>query len=77
MANERTHRDAEVGDSVTYRSPQGQEFSGRVVIKTNTHVVINVGGRGIPKCVDDSNFVRMRKGKNRVERSELAKILFG
>jgi len=73
----RTFRDAQVGDSVTFKNQHNQTFSGRVVIKMNTHVVINVGGRGTPKCVDDSNFVRMRRGKNRVERSELAKVIFG
>ena len=60
----RTFRDANVGDSVTYKSLQNQTFSGKVVIKMPTHVVINVGGRGMPKCVDDSNFVRMRKGRS-------------
>lgn len=56
-----TYRDAEVGDSVTYKTPQGQTFSGKVVMKFNTHVVLN--RKGQPKCVDDSNFVSMRRGK--------------
>jgi len=67
MACTDTIDNAEVGDSVTYRSPQGQEFTGRVVIRMPEHVVINVGGSGRAQCVDAHNFVSMRRGKNRRE----------
>ena len=65
MAKNNTINDAEVGDSVTYRTPQNQTFTGKVVIRMPEHVVIN--RRGMAKCVDANNFVSMRKGKNRRE----------
>ena len=58
--------DIMVGDSVTMKTPQGQELRGKAVMKGPHGWVINTGGRhGTPKVVSESNFVKVRKGKNR------------
>ncbi len=55
-------REARAGDTVWYKTPQGQQGRGRVVMRFTTHVVLNIGGRhGTPMVVNDKNFVRMRK----------------
>ena len=59
----KTFRNANIGDSVTYITQQKQTFSGKVRMKFPTHVVIMVRN-GQPKCVDDNNFVSVRKGRN-------------
>ena len=59
-------KDIQVGDSVTMSTPQGQVLNGKAVMKGPYGWVINVGGRhGTPRVVSESNFVKMRKGKNR------------
>lgn len=62
-------KDARIGDTVTFRTAQGQLRKGRVVLIPRSgegeHVVVNCGGRhGTPKCVDANNFVSLRKAKN-------------
>ena len=58
--------DIQVGDSVTMKTPKGQELRGKAVMKGPHGWVINTGGRhGTPRVVSESNFVKMRKGKNR------------
>lgn len=57
-----TYRDAQIGDSVKYITPQKQTFNGKVVMKFATHLVLN--RKGQPKVVDDKNFVSLRKKKN-------------
>ena len=59
-------KDIQVGDSVTMSTPQGQVLNGKAVMKGPHGWVINTGGRhGTPRVVSESNFVKMRKGKNR------------
>ena len=59
-------KDIHIGDSVTMMTPQGQELRGNAVMKGPHGWVINTGGRhGTPRVVSESNFVRMRKGRNR------------
>ena len=59
-------KDIQVGDSVTKKTPHGQELRGKAVMKGPHGWVINTGGRhGTPRVVTESNFVKMRKGKNR------------
>ena len=58
--------DIHVGDSVTMKTPQGQELRGKAVMKGPHGWVVNAGGRyGTPKVVSQSNFIKLRKGKNR------------
>ena len=59
-------KEIQVGDSVTMSTPQGQEVRGKAVMKGPHGWVINIGGRfGTPKVVNESNFIKMRKGRNR------------
>mgnify|MGYP004250893793 FL=1 len=59
-------KEIQVGDSVTMSTPQGQEVRGKAVMKGPHGWVINVGGRfGTPKVVNENNFIKMRKGRNR------------
>jgi hypothetical protein len=59
-------KDIHIGDSVTMITPQGQELRGKAVMKGPHGWVINTGGsHGTPRVVSESNFVRMRKGRNR------------
>ena len=59
-------KDIQVGDSVTMKTPQGQELRGKAVMKGPHGWVINIGGRfGTPKIVNENNFIKMRKGRNR------------
>ena len=59
-------KDIHIGDSVTMMTPQGQELRGKAVMKGPHGWVMNTGGRhGTPRVVSESNFVRMRKGRNR------------
>ena len=59
-------KDIQVGDSVTMSTPQGQLLNGKAVMKGPHGWVINTGGRhGTPRVVSETNFVKMRKGKNR------------
>jgi hypothetical protein len=54
------------GDSVTYVTPQGNTRSGKVVISTATHVVLNAGGKhGTPAVVDEHNYSSHRATSNR------------
>ena len=58
--------DIMVGDSVTMKTPQGQELRGKAVMKGPHGWVINTGGRhGTPQVVHENNFVKVRKGKKR------------
>ena len=59
-------RNIQVGDSVTMKTPQGQELRGKAVMKGPHGWVINTGGSyGTPRVVSESNFVKLRKGKKR------------
>ena len=59
-------KDIQVGDSVTMKTPQGQELRGKAVMKGPHGWVINTGGRyGTPQVVHENNFVKVRKGKKR------------
>ena len=59
-------KDIQVGDSVTMKTPQGQELRGKAVMKGPYGWVVNTGGRhGTPKVVGESNFIKLRKGRNR------------
>lgn len=59
-------KDIHIGDSVTMMTPQGQELRGKAVMKGPHGWVINIGGRfGTPKVVNENNFIKMRKGRNR------------
>tara|TARA_B100000927_G_C16391513_1_gene439544 strand:+ start:154 stop:375 length:222 start_codon:yes stop_codon:yes gene_type:complete len=59
-------KEIQVGDSVTMSTPQGQEVRGKAVMKGPHGWVINIGGRfGTPKVVNENNFIKMRKGRNR------------
>lgn len=59
-------KEIQVGDSVTMSTPQGQEVRGKAVMKGPYGWVINIGGRfGTPKVVNENNFIKMRKGRNR------------
>jgi hypothetical protein len=47
------------GDRVTMRTPHGQEVTGRVTMKFDTHCVLNLGGKhGTPGVVNPLNFVK-------------------
>lgn len=47
------------GDRVRIKTPHGGERTGRVVIQTGTHCVLNLGGKhGTPGVADAGNFVR-------------------
>jgi hypothetical protein len=46
------------GDTVFYSTQHGNRKSGRVVISTPTHVVLNIGGKhGTPAVVTETNFM--------------------
>ena len=58
--------DIQVGDSVTFSTPHTAEMRGRAVMRGSAGWVVNTGGRhGTPRVVDKSNFIRVRKGRNR------------
>jgi hypothetical protein len=47
---------ARIGDIVTIMTPRGSTRKGRVVMKFDTHLVLNGGGaHGTPLIADDSN----------------------
>lgn len=49
------------GDTVHYLTPQGQRGKGKVVLKYDTHVVVN-RGKGQPQVVNDKNYVKHERG---------------
>jgi hypothetical protein len=50
------------GDSVTIKTPHGNERRGKVVMKFPTHCVLNGGGRhGTPLVASPRNIVRHRR----------------
>jgi hypothetical protein len=49
------------GDTVHYSTPQGQYGRGKVVLRYDTHVVIN-RGKGQPQVVNDNNYVKHERG---------------
>lgn len=53
-------RDIEPGATVTYKSTHNGEQKGRVILCFPEHVVLNIG-RGMPKVVDEANYVRHRQ----------------
>lgn len=61
-----TFRDIQAGEKVLYRTPQGQQCSGRAqrFLLFTTHVVVD-RGNGQPAVVNESNYVRhvARKGQ--------------
>ena len=46
---------------VHYKTPQGQHGKGKVVLRYDTHVVIN-RGKGQPQVVNDRNYVKHERG---------------
>jgi len=49
------------GDVVHYSTPQGQYGKGKVVLRYDTHVVVN-RGKGQPQVVNDKNYVKHERG---------------
>jgi hypothetical protein len=49
------------GDMVHYQTPQGQHGKGKVVLRYDTHVVVN-RGKGQPQVVNDRNYVKHERG---------------
>lgn len=49
------------GDVVHYKTPQGQHGKGKVVLRYDTHVVVN-RGKGQPQVVNDNNYVKHERG---------------
>jgi hypothetical protein len=49
------------GDMVHYKTPQGQHGKGKVVLRYDTHVVVN-RGKGQPQVVNDRNYVKHERG---------------
>ena len=49
------------GDMVHYKTPQGQHGKGKVVLRYDTHVVVN-RGKGQPQVVNDNNYVKHERG---------------
>jgi hypothetical protein len=49
------------GDMVHYKTPQGQHGKGKVVLRYDTHVVVN-RGKGQPQVVNDKNYVKHERG---------------
>lgn len=69
--------DIQVNDTVTFRTPQGQERKGRAVMYGSNGWVLNCGGKyGTPAMVSEKNFVRLRKSPIRKD-DYLGKILAG
>ena len=53
------------GDTVHYSTPQGGRGKGRVVISTQTGVVLNAGGKhGRVQVVDENNYVSHKSRKS-------------
>lgn len=69
MAKNDTVHDAQPGDSVSFRDRFGKVQSGPVIMKFKTHVTLGGKFRS-GMVVDDSNFVSMRKGRNRRVQSD-------
>jgi hypothetical protein len=67
MAKGDTVDNAEVGDSVRFKTPQGAILSGAVRMRFQNHVVVLQKGQGIPNVVDEKNFVSLRRSPNRKE----------
>lgn len=58
--------DVKPGDSVTIRTPHGQQRTGRVVMRGIDGWVLNLGGRsGTPGIATPDNIVSVRRGKRR------------
>lgn len=58
--------DISPGSTVTFKSPQGQERKGKVVMAFPTHLVLNCGGaHGTPAVVDEKNYVSHTSSKKR------------
>lgn len=52
------------GDRVTIVTPQGQQRSGKCVMKFPTHAVLNLGGKhGIPGIANARNIVSVKKAR--------------
>ena len=59
-------KEIQVGDTVYFSTPHSKELKGKAVMKGPHGWVINIGGRfGTPKVVNENNFIKMRKGRNR------------
>lgn len=57
-----TFKNIQVGDTVTIKTPQGQERRGRVVMRGTYGWVLNLGGRyGTPGVATEQNFVKVTK----------------
>ena len=68
MAKGDTVKDAQPGDSVRFKTRFGMS-SGPVILKFKTHVVLG-GKHRMGAVVDDTNFVSLRRSKNRREQSD-------
>ena len=57
--------DIRAGDRITIRTPQGQERTGRVVMRSSAGGwVLNMGGaHGTPGLADERNIVKVRRGR--------------
>lgn len=53
--------DVKPGDTVHYSTPQGQSGKGKVVLRYDTHVVVN-RGKGQPQVVNDKNYIKHERG---------------
>jgi hypothetical protein len=54
------------GDRLSFKTPHGSEMKGRVVMKFDTHCVLNLGGRhGKPGLCDAANFVQHFPQRNK------------
>lgn len=70
-------KDIQVGDTVYFSTPHTTEMKGRAVMKGPAGWVVNAGGRhGTPKVVGESNFIKLRKGRNR-KADHLGNFLYG
>ena len=66
MARNTTFEQIRPGDRVTIRNRFNQERTGRAVMHGPAGWVLNMGGRyGIPAIADESNTVKIRKGKTK------------
>ena len=52
------------GDTVWYQNKQGQTHKGKAVMFGPAGWVVNFN-KGMPAVVNEKNFIKLRKGKNR------------
>ena len=71
MPTQRLIDAVEHGDRVTILTPQGQERTGKAVMRSSVGGwVLNMGGpHGTPGLADDRNVVKVRKAKREANRA--------